>query len=454
MRSGRVAEATPRLFRGAAEAKARGAPDEAVLALESALPHLAPDARTRARVVLADLHQELGRWLDSLQVLEEAGELPEDLRPTSLVLDIEARWNLGEFDDQAEVEQLDRLLRVSLADGPPAGKAYLLGARIARDTGSSLLMTRVLGSAPPTQPHDLLVQVGNALLHFHMRDIDESARIAEEAAANATRTGRRDSTAVRLFIGLAALRVARGDYEGALLPLAKAGQLADRLDNDSLSGQVLANEATVLLRLGRYDAAIRAGDRAAERLQSPRASGYLIQAIEACGIASAVRGQIPSAMSAIRAGDAAASTATAIWRFQDWLLEKADILWTLGDRREALSVAKQATSGTFVHPGDPACAGQHARWVARLSLAADCAEEGIHKLGSALPGIENLDALDSVEILAGICALHQQAFGFVPLSCSQQLSAQMAQLCDATCQHLAALGVIPFEPRPRTHPSD
>ncbi len=74
VRGDRLAEAVPYLLAGGRESIRRGAPHEADLALSTGLPALTGAARRTAILLLAEALQELGRWADSLRVLEMSSE--------------------------------------------------------------------------------------------------------------------------------------------------------------------------------------------------------------------------------------------------------------------------------------------------------------------------------------------------------------------------------------------
>jgi tetratricopeptide (TPR) repeat protein len=402
--------------------------------------------------MLADLHQELGRWVDSLQVLEQAGELPAALRNLADVLQIDARWNLGEFDAQSESLRYEQLLRIIQARDGAQTRAYLLAARLAKDTGRAETMLSLLRQDLGQANDSVLVRIGRAMLNYHLRQVAESARLAGEAATELISQHRGDTTVVRLLLGLAAIRVAEGDYEGSLVHLRNALRTAVRLDNDTLAGQVHANAAIAYLRLARYKDSIAAGREATRRLAGPRATGYLMQAIEAEGIGSALVGDATGSLKAVRAGDEHATTVTALWRVQDWLLAKADMLWLLGRRRHALDAARAATTGEFACAGDLACIGQHSRWVGRLACDEGAFDHGLKRLLPLVAELDRHDVFDNVEILATVQTLYELRSGYCPNAVIDHLADQTARLSGQTLDHLVSLQVIHRTPQTTLSP--
>jgi DNA-binding SARP family transcriptional activator/tetratricopeptide (TPR) repeat protein len=446
MRSRRLVEATPRLFRGASEAKDRGAPDEAVLALESALPQLDAESQTRARVVLADLHQELGRWQESLQVLEEARPVLPSLENMARVLEIHARWNLGELDTKQQRDIVDRLVPIATQLDVAAGKAYLLVARLARDTAEVPLMRDLLAVHPnepsPEASDALLFAVGKALLHYHLRDRERSLEIARIAHAKILQTNRGDAAAVRLMMGLAVLSASIGDYEESIRIAQQALVRGRRLDNDTLVGQIESNTAVSHLRLRRYEEAVALARSARSHLPTVRSSNFLMKAIQIDGLGNALLGDVNQAMGCLAEGDRKiASVAESVFA-QDWLLSRADILWKCGRRAAALHTASEATTGSYGRAGDIGFAGQHARWVGRVAIERGHPDVALATLAPVVEELPKLDALDKVEVLSTLKRLNELAHGSAPAEILKPYHDAMSHLDSRFAAHLEDLEVL------------
>ena len=445
MRAGRRVEATPRLFRGAAEAKDRGAPDEAVLALESALGEIDAASQTRARVVLADLHQELGRWVESLQVLEEAGELPSSLKNLARVLDLHAKWNLGELDGDAQRETLAALVELLPFSDASTGKSFLLSARLAKDTADPAIMRGVLQAvpaAPPVTSDAILITIGRALLHFHLRELDECMRLATEAAGELEQ-GRADAAAARLVMGLSVLQAALGNYAASIDLLARALSLGKRLDNDTLIGQIYSNLAVSNVRMARYADAIQYARDARSRLPTAKASGFLMKSIEMHGLAAALLGRQAEATAAIRDGDVEVANVIAPWFRQDWLLSKADIQWTIGAKGTAIASARAGTSGDFAYAAEIGLVGQHSRWLGRLAILDGEARHALEHLERQMSNAHRFDALDRIEIAATMVELSRIAYGVAPMKLEEALGEYLSGVSAPVATYLRALGVLP-----------
>lgn len=448
MRSGRVWEATPRLFRGASEAKARGAPDEAVLAMESALPQLDPASQTRGQVVLADLHQELGRWVDSLQVLAEVGEVPEELRDDAHVLELHARWQLGQYDSAELVALTSSLLHIYLTGGTAAPAAILLAARLAAHLDDPALQRHILTAtiAPPSThapQRDLLpLALARAILHYNLRNIPEAERLLSGAAAETEATGRADTAVARLVAGQAALRIVQGDYEGAAVDTDRAIALAARLDNDTLLGELYTIATLTRLATAMYAAALTLADKAIERINPRRAPSYLVHSVANAGLAAAFLGHNDRAQFELSRGETLCPTLPLPLTQYDWYLSGADILWALGRPRDAIAFAARAFVKHTDTPAAIGLAGKHVRWLSRLALANGDSAPVVACLERLLPDMKQFDAIDQVDILAAIRRVDGLSGTMLTQPYRYQLSATLSRLPAGTVRHLVALGVL------------
>ncbi len=446
MRAGRRVEATPRLFRGASEAKDRGAPDEAVLALESALGEIDPASQTRARVVLADLHQELGRWGESLQVLEEAGELPATLEQLAMVFRLHAEWQLGAIPRDSTSNTVATLLRVSTIDGEAVGPAYMLAARMAVGTQEQPLIRQVLDAHSALQPghidQSLLLTISRAILLYNLRNFDEAERLASLAEVACRENERADSAFVRVLAGKAAIHVVKGEYAATLPILAEGLRFADRLDNEALVGELSASLALTLLNLCHYREAAKAAEKAIPRLNAIRAPSYLIHAIAHGTLANALLGQSAGVGEGLDLGSDVARHAGIPVIEQDWLLSQADILWAMGKRKLAIESGTVATTGRFGDPLATGVVGKYARWVARLAILNGQATEAIARVAHWQKCLGPLDAVDRVDVASALVRLSQSAFGLAPQAASQELTKWVSALSVETAKHLHRLEVI------------
>lgn len=451
MRSGRVREATPRLFRGASEAKARGAPDEAVLAMESALPQLDPASRTRGQVVLADLHQELGRWVDSLQVLAEAGEVPDGLQHDAQVIEIHARWQLGQYAPGDLASLASGLLAIFSSGSGAAPGAILLAARLAAHLEDPMLQRRILRESSASVPTGsssqdrLPIALARAILHYNLRDVKEAEQLLAIAAIETAGTARADTSVARLVAGQAALRIVQGDYEGAATDADRAIALANRLDNDTLLGELYTIATLARLSTAMYASALTFADKAIDRLNPLRAPSYFVHSVANAGIAAAFLGYTDRAHFELRRGEALCPTLALRLTQYDWYLSGADILWALGRPRQAIAFAERA----FVHVSDAPVAagleGKYARWLSRLAITKGDAARALASLEKLLPNLEHLDAIDQVDVLAAVRRVAGERFGGPVDFCQQRLSSTIGRLPAGTIRHLFALGVLEAE---------
>ena len=104
----------PYLLAGGKESIRRGAPHEADLALSTGLPALTGQPRRTAILLLAEAQQELGRWADSLRLLDEAREaFSESEECCREVLRIIARRWSGHLEDTELTEAGETLCHIA-----------------------------------------------------------------------------------------------------------------------------------------------------------------------------------------------------------------------------------------------------------------------------------------------------------------------------------------------------
>ncbi|MGE0554257.1 MAG: AAA family ATPase [Gemmatimonadales bacterium] len=444
-RSGRSAEATPHLLSGVAEAKAGGAPHEAILALESALPHVQPAIRPRITIALGDLHQELGQWADSLTVLGTLERIPAGLANMASVLATNAKWNLGltQRDDHAALVR--DLLQTVANDRRAAPTAYLLAARIAKDTADPTLMKRVLDSESRNltdQRDHLPVILARALLSFHLRRTD-AALVAALTALRAVRTtGRADVAATRLFMGIAVVYAAMGEYASSVRFAEEAIVMGQRLDNAALVSQVQSNAASSYLRLRRYQEAISLARTVQTHLPFSNGPRFLQKAFQLDALGNCLLGRTDAALDVLRRAESVLELKREGWLHQDWLLTKADILWHSRRQREAIAVATRATTGDYLNPMEVGFRGQHARWVATLGLLNGIAPSALDRIEPPTAEHSQLDALDHIEILGAILRLRRHIDRCEATGIVECLSARLALLDGGTVEHFRDMGFL------------
>jgi DNA-binding SARP family transcriptional activator/tetratricopeptide (TPR) repeat protein len=414
VRADRLLEAVPYLLAGGREAIRRAAPHEADLALSTGLPALTGQARRTAILLLAEAQQELGRWADSLQLLDLADEpFDESESCCREVYRIIARRWLGQLSPVQMGEAANELLRIAETEVDvevrvKALAASLLILAITRDD-EKLGRLEKLAAAIPTSEMDAFQQLhvilvrGWMLARHHAKDdaFEEIARgvaIAEAAAVASSITA-------RLRVGKAALLSAMGRYDLAVPELEEANTLANRLDNDSLRAACASGLALAHGRLGRANLQIDWARQAIKLFSQDEWSITMIGATYELGLGLAAEGRYAEAQASVatlfqkRPHDAPA------WTIQAGLLCSADVVALSGNPRRAYSLAKRATSASLSELRETSFAGQFARWISLLGLRDDSAAEAVQRLTATFPDPTVLDRKDQAELLAAMTTL-------------------------------------------------
>jgi len=454
-RAGRELEALPHLVRGANEAGRLGAPDEAILALESAVPTLQPHDADRCRILAAGHYQELGRWQDSLNAIAYVDSADASHAADRRALEVWARWNLGEVNAEAADRHLTELLDIARNGFALSAETVLMAARIACSGRSRDAMTRVLATAREIECQSvadmlpLFVALGS--LSFHLGRRAESVRYAQ-LGSQVLAAKRADSPAARLAMGIGALHAVAGDYVKADAALRAALVIAERLENDSLIGQVLTNCSLTALRRAKYADAIRLAERAIERLASQSVDSYILRCFEVGSLGHALSGRPADATDWIRRGDRAAATVGVPWARNEWSLGKSDVLWALGRRRQALATAVEPVELSWLGPVDLHQIGQLSRWSVRLSIDRKSPLGALDWVGSAV-GDGQLDAIDEVELAAASIELETAAYGLASIDASQRYRAARQRLSPEVWEHIVDLQLfVDSNPATRNSP--
>ncbi|HEX3927977.1 MAG TPA: AAA family ATPase, partial [Gemmatimonadales bacterium] len=240
VRAGRLPEAVPYLLAGGRESIRRGAPHEADLALSTGLPALTGEARRTAILLLAEAMQELGRWADSLRLLDNAREpfsaSEECCRDVFRI--IARRW-LGYMNAAAMGDAAGQLYGIAVSDADVEVRVKALSAMSAlltqtRDSYHLSRLESAIGVVSRVGMDDyqrLHLLLATAWHSYQVRNTANAQRIIAEAVQLIDSTGAASSVAVRILIGSGALQSVRGDYQSAIEPLSRALRMATKLDN-------------------------------------------------------------------------------------------------------------------------------------------------------------------------------------------------------------------------------
>jgi DNA-binding SARP family transcriptional activator len=412
-RAGQIDEAQDELLIGARQAVDSGAPDSAVLALRSAVPHIANSEKgENARLLLAEALQEISCWRDSLDVLNENSSFRAKRAQIATVLRTQAELLCGELTRAQQIDRVFSLLGL-IASKPErdtiAKAALLLGRLItnAYDPGASEAVLTALDAIDRTgysAVDEAHILAGLAMAQFHFRDRRRPEGLITQALELLEKAGVTSSIEVHLRIGASVIQVGRGKYDEALKISRCAFGQAERLDNVGLQASAANNVSMCLCRLGRFEEQVDWSKRTApifERLAVDE--GRLLHRRNWEVTTLSLLGRYSDATTVIRAADVTFAEAD-MWLRQAWHLIKADVFWLGGSRGKALACARFATEEPFDKVLSIAFAGKFARWLAIRSTQSDVrgAEDRILDL---LGHSETLDAFDYAEVLGGLLSL-------------------------------------------------
>lgn len=408
VRADRLLEAIPYLLAGGKESIRRGAPHEADLALSTGLPALTGQPRRTAILLLAEAQQELGRWAESLRLLDGAQEeFSASEECCREVLRIVARRWLGYLTTTSIPFEADTLIGIAEGDSDIEVRVKALAASvrvlgITRDPQRIERLSVVVSRLCSEQMDDferLHLTFVRAWLLGNRRELDQSLALLKEAIEIADGLGIASSIKVRLLIGQGNLLSLLGRYSEASEPLERAQAGAARLDNRTLMGECAAQLALVEGRLGEHSAQVDWARKALLAFPAGEWSASVIGASYELGLGLASQERFGEAAATVLDRRSRIPEDAPAWMRQGCLLCDADVLALAGHDRRARSLAKKATSGELAQLKDKAYAGQFARWLALLQtdkISVD-AVETLHRM---VREIESFDPKDQAEILA------------------------------------------------------
>ncbi|MBL0179362.1 MAG: AAA family ATPase [Gemmatimonadetes bacterium] len=450
VRADRLHEAIPFLLAGGKESIRRGAPHEADLALSTGLPALTGQPRRTAILLLAEAQQELGRWADSLRLLDEAREaFSESEECCREVLRIVARRWSGHLED-AELTE--------------AGEAL---CNIASTTTDVDVQLKALCAMPfiltATRDASAISEFGRCLSEVRVSTLDEYQRIQlllarawcedqvrndvlareliDEAIQLVDNTETASSIAVRVFVGGGMLRVEHGDYSSAVPMLERAARMARQIDNRVHLSAAAAGLAIAHGRLGNVTLQL---DWANIALGCLRADDWGIIAISAAyekALALALDDRFTEACVAVRELDHRFAKRRPAWATQAWHLVKADILALAGNSRGAFAAATNGASGKNGRLLLNDFAGLHARWQSLLARRDGTERATLAALREQAKAIGNYHAKDRAEVLAAIAMLEDRA-GEDAAGTWTEVEAQLERLPKTVTTVMRRLGTL------------
>nr|MBA2291396.1 AAA family ATPase [Gemmatimonadales bacterium] len=377
VRADRLADAIPYLLAGGRESIRRGAPHEADLALSTGLPALTGEARRGATLLLAEALQELGRWDESLRVLDSGDDaFSESEECCRTVLRIVARRWLGGTNPTTVREATRELCLIATRDigidarvkAVAALPYFLTQSRCDKtlaDLGGILASMIHENMDDYQRLHVLLICAWRA---DQLRHQEEAQALITQAIALVEATDTASTIAVRIFVGAGLLHIERGDYAAAQPFLVKAVGMAIKLDNDIQLGAAAAGLSIAEGRLGRTSEQLH-WSRLGLRCMPSGDNGIVsLSAAYERSVALCLDSRTNEAVAEIHDLENRFKHSATAWIEQAWQLIKADIYQLAQNGRKALTIGAVATSGSndVLHLND--FAGPFARWKALTAV--------------------------------------------------------------------------------------
>ncbi len=449
IRAGREREATPYLLDGARDAIRRGAPDVAEHALSSALPGLSDPEATEARFLLVEVLQEQGQWMESLDMLGSIDlNNSGDRQHEKLVFSGLAKTQLGVSTAQEMLEHLPELTEIvkeseEIRTRARAARvvAYMLAS--IRDQKLCREIIEVVDRIPEASldPDSLgHLALARALLLYESGRTAESLAVVEGALNKLRSLGVANLVMVQLQSGLGTISARKGYYEAALSYHEKAFKMAVSLGNDTLITSVAGNLALDCSRLGRHDSQ----ETWLSQIPPSKAefAGFVeVQIVYLTALNHIHKNRHDKADEVMTYLESRLVGVIPGWLGQIWSFYKADVLWLMGRRAEALRTAGQELKKTLDHLLSTAFAGPFARWVALTHQGESDPSGAYALLRGLLTNIEQYDAIDQAEILAAARML-QSENDPANNEIEKQLAERLLALPQAARAYLACFGGI------------
>jgi tetratricopeptide (TPR) repeat protein len=418
IRAGRGEQAISHLLRGARDSTRKGAVHTAVRALSSALPHLVRPEKSQAALLLADLLQELGRWSESLKLLEQETEYPST-SGMSQVLALQARYHLYGPDAIATGENLTSLLELIEKSTDPSVRVAAAGAGTTiaaclRDQAWARTLLDAVASIPATDLDDkdmTSLTVARARLMFQQNDRVSSLDEIESATSILLYPEAVSMNAAQVQLGLGAISIVKGNYDKARTFFERGYDIAGRLENSSLQRHISANLALAHGRLGLYQNQLCWAERSLGFEQASSADYTEVLASYCGAFACSFMEQPSKAMHFVNSARARITGCLPSWALQAWRLYSADLCLLLGNPGEAILEASRAVSGPDGALLVDSFAGLYCRWTARLANTPERAAQALSRVEVFCSRIQSYDALDRVEILLAKTYLQRRLGG-------------------------------------------
>jgi DNA-binding SARP family transcriptional activator/tetratricopeptide (TPR) repeat protein len=448
VRADRLVEAVPYLLAGGREAIRRTAAHEAEIALSTGLQELTGRPRRTAILLLAEAQQELGRWDDSLQLLELADEpFDSSERACREVYQTIARRWLGHISAKNMIEATNGLFAIAANDTDIDARVKALAASVrlltlTRDESQLVRLeqlTALVGGTEMEPFQRLHLILARAWILSATRKTGEGLGEIERGIQLADEAHITSSIVARLLVGYGCCLCMKGRYSDALAPLNRAALIAERLDNRTLRGECASQLALAEGRSGNIGAQIRWAQEALRLFSPTEWSASVVGATYELALGLIDEERYTEAREiATRLEDRLTPDAPG-WIAQGALLCCADVIALSGQPRRAYALARKGTSGRVATLQHAAYAGQFARWVMRLGVRDKCVHEARARLTACFPRPNELDSKDQTEVLAAFTILDAK-LGLDPADAWKEIARRLQLLPPSISTLMRRLG--------------
>lgn len=456
VRADRLGEAVPYLLSGGREAIRRGAPHEADLALSTGLPALRGAARRTAILLLAEALQELGRWSESLRVLEAPEERFEGAEAgwREVLRVVGRRW-AGLLTQAQCAEDIEVLAELAQSSMPAdirvkalAALPYLVSQT--RDASGMDALAASISSVckDSLEPYEKLHYILAAAWWNERRgNIASASTLLEEGCSIITSSGFAGSVAIRTLVGAAAMELTSGRYSSATPLFESAHKLASRLDNPIHVATTLTGLAVAAGRQGLASTQIGYASTALANLAEDDWGIIALAATYERALGLIFEHRENEARITIEKLDSRCPPSRPPWARQAAALMKADVLRLLGDQRRALASAKRAFALGDTGPLIIDLSGPYWRWRVLAAIHDGGRVKRLAAYVQQALSLPELHEKDRAEVLSALTLIGESA-GLDTTSIQEVLQQSLRRLPRFVSVMLRRLGMPAGGPNP------
>jgi DNA-binding SARP family transcriptional activator/tetratricopeptide (TPR) repeat protein len=408
VRAGRREEALPHLLSGARQAMRQGAAHLAQRALETALPGI-DESQTiaEATLLLVEALQEQGRWRDSLDLLRSGWSTCAHARMYAEALEARALQSLGSHfvpELQARIPRLLILVREC-----EHLRARVLAAQTlaywAADVRDQQLANAVLedldGTLESSYDDDTTSQLSLArvLLLKLVGQAAQSENLVKDTIERLRKSGTNNLLTMKLFGVLGTLNTCEGRYDDAIANFLHCHRLASRAGIETIVAAMAGNLALSYGRLGDYNLQLEWANRAPNAWGTDFGGFIEVQVAYNKGMSYGMLGLTQEVQETISALETRMEGNLPAWVQQAWHLWKADLLMLMGQKAEALAMARLGVTRFGGLPLTSSLIGAFDRWLAATSKPGQERIDAKRIIGMHLDKLSEFDSVDQVEIL-------------------------------------------------------